>query len=100
MKHISKSKTILLKYTAFYRVFSILFILLILVLTNIAPVFADFANPVPKLPLGQKDKFQTDVFTGSAAFSYPIQVPKGTNDLTPDVSLDYNSGSAHDADSA
>lgn len=52
--------------------------------------------PQKNVPLNQRDKFQTDLFTGAATYSYPIKVPKGTNDLTPQVSLSYNSHGSHD----
>src|SRR5581483_2185733 len=35
------------------------------------------------------------LFTGTAQYSYPIKVPQGTNDLTPDVSLAYESSATH-----
>jgi len=52
--------------------------------------------PVPHAPVTPSGLYQTDLFTGSASYSYPIKIPKGTNDLTPDVSLSYNSGAARD----
>src|SRR5918992_1483402 len=54
------------------------------------------AEPVAKTPAFLRDKFATDLFTGGAVYSYPITVPKGTNDLTPDVSLTYNSLGSRD----
>jgi hypothetical protein len=38
--------------------------------------------------------FQTDLFSGSFSYEYKIAVPPGTNELTPEVSLNYNSHSA------
>src|SRR5579871_1397415 len=61
------------------------------------PAFANLqAIPGATAPFAQRDKFDTDLFTGSANYSYPIKVPKGTNDLTPNVSLMYNNQGIHD----
>src|SRR5260221_13022720 len=58
--------------------------------------FADLqALTGPNAPANQRDKFNTDLFTGSATNSYPIKVPKGTDNLTPDVSLSYDNLGAH-----
>lgn len=38
--------------------------------------------------------FQTDLFSGSAGYSYKIDVPPGTNGLAPKLSVSYNSHSA------
>lgn len=38
--------------------------------------------------------FQTDLFSGSFGYQYKIDVPPGTNGLTPDLSISYNSHSA------
>jgi len=37
--------------------------------------------------------YQTQLFPGSATYSYGIEVPSGTNDLSPELSLNYNSQS-------
>jgi YD repeat-containing protein len=37
--------------------------------------------------------YQTQLFPGSATYSYGIEVPQGTNDLSPQLSLSYNSQS-------
>ncbi len=39
------------------------------------------------------DAAQVSSFTGSASYSYPINVPQGPGGLTPSVSLNYNSQS-------
>lgn len=52
--------------------------------------------PVPRTPLNQRDRFQTDLFSGSANYSFPLNVPKGTNDLTPEVTLSYSSSGVQD----
>src|SRR5688572_17355957 len=73
----------------------VLIFTVILFLTAFAPAFGALrAEPVTRSPLGQVDRFETDLFSGSAVYSYPINVPKGTNDLTPEVSLSYNSQGA------
>ncbi|MFZ2454996.1 MAG: SpvB/TcaC N-terminal domain-containing protein [Candidatus Altiarchaeia archaeon] len=45
-------------------------------------------------PIVEKSSFQTSLFTGAASYSYPLELPRGTNGLTPQISLDYNSQSA------
>ncbi len=52
--------------------------------------------PGAPAPTNQRDKFQADLFTGSSTYSYPIKVPKGTDDQTPAVSLSYNNQGNHD----
>lgn len=77
----------------FFRILLILFGFLV----NVSPVLAAFeAYPAARSPLQLRDRYETDLFTGSAVYSYPIKVPKGTNDLTPAVSLTYNSLGARD----
>ncbi|HSW87828.1 MAG TPA: FG-GAP-like repeat-containing protein [Candidatus Saccharimonadales bacterium] len=53
-------------------------------------------DPLPAYhtPYNYQEKYTTDLFSGSASYAYPIKVPKGTNDLTPDISLSYSSGNA------
>lgn len=48
-------------------------------------------NNVPMPPHVQKDKYSTDLFTGSANYSFPIKVAEGTSGLTPEMSISYNS---------
>ena len=38
--------------------------------------------------------YQTDIFSGSFTYQYKIDVPPGTNGLTPKVSVVYNSHAA------
>lgn len=38
-------------------------------------------------------KYSTNLFPGAATYSYPIEVPKGTNNLQPSISISYNSQS-------
>lgn len=54
------------------------------------------SDPYIPMPNNQRDKFQTDLFTGAATYSYPIKVPKGTNDLTPNIGLSYNNMGVRD----
>ncbi len=46
-------------------------------------------DPLPEAnaPFNQRDRYQTDLFTGSATYTYPVKVPKGTNDLAPAVCI-------------
>src|SRR5712691_11576634 len=53
------------------------------------------AVPVGAATGNQRDRFQTDLFTGSSTYSYPVKVPKGTDNLTPDVTLSYDNQGAH-----
>ncbi len=46
-----------------------------------------------KAPTEQKNNYETHLFTGSAAYTFQVKVPKGTNDVTPGVTLFYNSNS-------
>ncbi|MBU0757621.1 MAG: VCBS repeat-containing protein, partial [Nanoarchaeota archaeon] len=39
-------------------------------------------------------KYSTELFPGAATYSYPLFFPKGTNGLTPGISLFYNSQQA------
>ncbi len=43
--------------------------------------------------LASKDSFAVSLFTGAASYNYPIDVPKGTNDLQPSLSIIYNTQS-------
>ena len=45
----------------------------------------------PDSPLNSNAAYQTGLFTGSANYDYSIPVPPGTNGLTPEVKLSYNS---------
>ncbi len=75
----------------------IILVTIIIFFSAFAPAFAALrAEPVARSPFGQRDRYQTDLFTGSAVYSYPINVPKGTNDMTPEVSLTYSSAGARD----
>ena len=49
--------------------------------------------PAPKSPIGSRGSFQTDLYTGSASYNYDFELPKGTNGLTPQIGLNYNSQS-------
>jgi len=46
----------------------------------------------PKLQM--YGNYQTQLFSGSSSYSYDIIVPKGTNGLSPQISLTYNSQAA------
>ncbi len=69
---------------------------LLFLLGTSAQAFAGLQSlPGASAPTNQRDKYQTDLYTGAATYSYPLKVPKGTNNLTPDVSLSYDNQSAH-----
>jgi YD repeat-containing protein len=66
--------------------------LLVLFFINSAPALATVTTvPADNAPTDQRDRYQTNLFTGSATYTYPITVPSGTNGLTPQVSLSYSS---------
>jgi len=63
---------------------------------SVIPTFAAMkAEPVPRALFDLRGVYNTDLFTGSGTYSYTIPVPKGTNDLTPDVSISYDSSSTN-----
>ena len=43
----------------------------------------------PKLKL--QGQYKTNIFPGAATYSFPVAAPKGTNGLTPEITLSYNS---------
>ena len=80
-----------------FRLIFIPFVILTLILQNVSPAIAALEPlPASKTPFGIRDKYDTDLYTGSTTYSYDIKVPKGTDDLTPDVSLTYSSSGARD----
>ncbi|MFN8499958.1 MAG: RHS repeat-associated core domain-containing protein [Anaerolineae bacterium] len=48
----------------------------------------------PWLPTARMDAADTDLFSGAAMFSIPLDVPQGTNGLAPKLSLAYSSAIA------
>lgn len=76
-------------------IFSIFISIVLLLNCSIRSLALD-ATPLGYSPHEQRDRYNTDLYTGSATYSYPINVSKGTNDLTPDVSLNYNSSGSKD----
>ena len=49
-----------------------------------SPAISDIENIAPQ------NSFAVSLFTGAASYSYPIEVPKGTNDLQPLLTISYN----------
>jgi len=52
----------------------------------------------PESPIKAKGSFQTSLYTGSATYTFPVEVPPGTNGLAPSIILGYNSQSAKRAE--
>ncbi len=74
------------------QIFGSIFFAIIFFFGTFSPAFASLQTvPSVNTPFDQRDLYQTDLFTGSANYSYPIKIPQGTNNLTPDVSLSYSS---------
>lgn len=69
----------------------------VILFSSISPLFANYSIPNNTAPTHQRDKFSTDIFTGTANYSYPLKVPKGTNDLTPEIAINYSSAGVRDA---
>src|SRR5688572_13986120 len=81
-----------------YRTSTLWFCLLVLCTPL---VFADSfssainAPTVPSLGAIQSGaNYGTDTFSGAFYYTYPIAITKGTNDLTPQLELIYNSQAA------
>jgi len=51
-------------------------------------------NPefVPPISTADPKAFQTDLFTGTAVFNYPIFMPEGTAGVKPTINVSYESG--------
>ena len=80
------------------RIILSIFLSLVILLITIPQVFAALqAVPVLQAPYNLRDRFDTDLFTGSATYSYDIKVPKGTDDLTPNLAFSYSSAGTRDA---
>lgn len=42
----------------------------------------------------ERGSFQTSLFTGAGSYQYPLELPPGTNDFAPQLSLNYSSSTA------
>lgn len=89
LKHIDRRVT---------RVFISVIIAVVLLSSSYALAQAVLkVGPPTETLLDPSQRFDPDLFSGSASYSYPINLPKGTNDLTPNVSLSYNSSATRDS---
>jgi len=55
------------------------------------PAYIHFPTVPSAMELDVPQSVSPSLFTGAAVFSYPVEVPLGTNGLTPSISLNYNS---------
>lgn len=86
-----------MKFKIVFKSSFIFFLVFVMLFHTVSPALAALqALPVPQAPYNLRDRFDTDLFTGSATYSYDIKVPKGTDDLTPNVALSYNSSGVRD----
>ncbi|MBS3075847.1 hypothetical protein J4429_05310 [Candidatus Pacearchaeota archaeon] len=79
----------------FYILFLIIIIPLVTAVDNPPDAFFNPSkdNSIVKSisNLNPSKEFAVSLFTGAVTYNFPIEVPKGTNDLTPLVSINYNS---------
>ena len=76
------------------------FILVLLVLVPVSFAVEDYKPYLHKPEVADHPEiilygqYRTNMFPGAATYSYPIQLPEGTNDLKPSIVITYNSQSA------
>jgi YD repeat-containing protein len=76
--------------------FLLISFILIIIGSNLtlAHAFIGKSKPVQESSVWQGKDVRVDLFSGDASYTVPIQVPPGTNALTPQLNLEYHSGSA------
>jgi YD repeat-containing protein len=86
------------KINSFNKKLTILLIITLFLTLSATFTFADQYKPYLHNPVVPSEKnldlrgvYSTNLFDGAAKYSYNIEVPKGTNDLQPELQITYNS---------
>lgn len=86
------------KINQFNKKLTFLLIITLFLTLSTTIVLADQYKPYLHSPVVPSEKnldlrglYSTNLFDGAARYSYDIEVPKGTNDLQPELEITYNS---------